>query len=311
MEGPTREPDEARRYEVNRTTLRAWCWGDAGAPPVLLAHGAFDHGRMFDDFAPRIADLGFRAVAIDVRGHGDSGRIASGHTWTPATLDLCELARVLADEAGTPGAPIGVIGHSMGGGMACTAAGTAPERFAWAVNMDGLGPPAANFSMPDPVEAATMAIDALERNAGRSAKVWPDRASMAARRGQTNIRLSPAWLDHLAYHGSQEIEGGFIWKFDPVFAYGLPDGFDLESILAGYGDVECPVLALCSTEQDGWTEVDVAEAQRRVECFPDARLVPIADSGHYVHIEQPDAVLAAIVEFLDEIGALPDRRTAS
>src|SRR4051794_8277492 len=39
-----REPDRAELVDVDRTTLRLWCWGDAAAPPVLLLHGAYDHG---------------------------------------------------------------------------------------------------------------------------------------------------------------------------------------------------------------------------------------------------------------------------
>ena len=99
---PFPEPERATFFEVNRTRLRAWCWGDPADPPVVLAHGGFDHGRMWDDFAPRLAALGFHAVAIDTRGHGDSGRISSGLMWSAATLDLCELARVLAPAARRP-----------------------------------------------------------------------------------------------------------------------------------------------------------------------------------------------------------------
>ena len=54
------EPDRAELVSVNRTELRLWCWGDATAPAVLLLHGAYDHGRMFDDLAPRVAALGYR-----------------------------------------------------------------------------------------------------------------------------------------------------------------------------------------------------------------------------------------------------------
>ena len=66
------EPDRAELVAVNRTQLRVWQWGDGSAPPVLFLHGAYDHGRMFDDLAPRVAALGYHAIALDFRGHGDS-----------------------------------------------------------------------------------------------------------------------------------------------------------------------------------------------------------------------------------------------
>ena len=82
------EPDRTLFADVNRTRLRLWSWGDQSAPPVVLVHGAFDHGRMFDDLAPRVAAMGFHAVAVDMRGHGDSGPLWSGNTWLQMNLDL-------------------------------------------------------------------------------------------------------------------------------------------------------------------------------------------------------------------------------
>ena len=54
-------------------------WGDPEAPPVLLAHGGFDFVRTFDVFAPLLADGGWRIVAWDQRGHGDSEHAALYH----------------------------------------------------------------------------------------------------------------------------------------------------------------------------------------------------------------------------------------
>ncbi|WP_436793782.1 alpha/beta fold hydrolase [Actinospongicola halichondriae] len=298
------EPDRARFIEVNRTRLRAWCWGDPTAPPVLLVHGAHDHGRMWDDFAPRFASLGFHAVAIDIRGHGDSGRLSSGMMWTAATLDLCEVARVLADEAGTPGTPIGMIGHSMGGGQALSAAGTAPDRFAWVVNLDGLGPPAEAFPEFDPVEGTTASLDQIAKVLGRPPRLWTSRAEMAARRGGINVRLPQRFLDHLVEHGTIEAEGGFVWKADPRFNLGVPDGFSIEMILAGYQDVTVPVLALMSSEDDAWTELSDAEVERRIAALPDARWRAVPDAGHYVHVENPDFVLAEVEAFLADLGVV-------
>ncbi len=294
------EPDRATFFEVNRTRLRAWCWGDPSDPPVVLVHGAHDHGRMWDDFAPRFAALGFHAVAIDVRGHGDSGRLSSGMMWSTATLDLCELARVLSPS----GEPIGMIGHSMGGGQVVTAAGTAPDRVAWIVNLDGLGPPPDAFAEPDLVAAATRSIDLIVRAATRPPKLWPSREAMAERRGSINVRLPKRFLDHLVEHGSTETEDGFVWKTDRTFDLGLPDGFSLDMVLASYPDVVAPVLALVSSEEDAWTDVHDDEVEERVALFADGRWCSVPDAGHYVHIEQPEFVLAQIESFLTDIGVI-------
>ena len=295
-------PDRATFFEVNRTSLRAWCWGDPAGPPVVLVHGAYDHGRTWDDFAPRLVELGFHVVAIDVRGHGDSARLSSGMAWSACTLDLCELARVLAP---TPGTPIGMIGHSMGGGQIVTAAATMPERFAWLVNLDGLGPPSEGFGYDDIVEMATRSLDEIDKFASSPPRPWASRDQLAERRGAINIRLPRPFLEHLVEFGTREVEGGFVWKWDPAFRTGVPDGFSLDLILAQYRHVAAPTLVLVSSEEDAWTEVHDEEAERRVAMFADGRVESVPGAGHYVHVEQPDFVVDRIIRFLDEIGARP------
>lgn len=295
-------PDRATFFDVNRTRLRAWCWGDPVAPTVVLVHGAYDHGRTWDTFAPRLVELGFHVVAIDVRGHGDSGRLSSGMAWNACTIDLCELARVLAP---APDTPIGMIAHSMGGGQILTAAATMPERFAWLVNLDGLGPPDEGFVQDDIVEVATRSLDEIDKFHGSPPRPWASRHLLAERRGAINIRLPRPFLEHLVEHGTREVEGGFVWKWDPAFRTGIPDGFSLDLILAQYGHVTAPTLVLVSSEEDAWTEVHDEEAERRVAMLADGRLESVPGAGHYVHIEQPDFVLDRITRFLDEIGALP------
>ena len=77
------QPDRANFVDLGRTIIRTWEWGDPTKPPVLLVHGGWDHGRMWDGLAPRIArQLNRHAVAVDVRGHGDSGRLPeAGPSW--------------------------------------------------------------------------------------------------------------------------------------------------------------------------------------------------------------------------------------
>jgi pimeloyl-ACP methyl ester carboxylesterase len=293
-------PDRAVFFDVNRTQLRAWCWGDPAAPPVVLVHGAYDHGRTWDAFAPRLVELGFHIVAIDARGHGDSGRLSSGMMWNAATIDLCELARVLS-----LGSPIGMIGHSMGGGQVLTAAATMPERFAWLVNLDGLGPPAEAFVEEDIVDRATRSLDEIDRFQSSPPRPWASREELVERRGAINVRLPRPFLEHLVEHGTSEIEGGYVWKWDPLFRTGVPDGFSLEFILAQYRHVTAPTLVLVSSEEDAWTEVHDEEAGRRVALLADGRLESVPGAGHYVHVEQPEFVLDRITRFLDQIGALP------
>src|SRR5262245_56841948 len=57
-------------------------WGNAGAPPLVLLHGIDRIAHTFDHVAPRFTDR-FHVIAMDLRGHGDSG-------WDPQARYLVE-----------------------------------------------------------------------------------------------------------------------------------------------------------------------------------------------------------------------------
>ncbi len=198
-----------------------------------------------------------------------------------------------------------MIGHSMGGGQILTAAATTPERFAWLVNLDGLGPPAEGVVHDGIVDVATRSLDEIDKFRTRPPRPWASRDQLVERRGAINVRLPHWFLEHLVEHGTREVDGGFVWTWDPAFRVGIPVGFSLDLILAQYRHVTAPTLVLVSFEEDAWTEVHDEEAQRRVAMLADGRLESVPGAGHYVHVEQPDFVLDRIVRFLDEIGALP------
>ena len=290
-----REPDRALFADVNRTRLRLWSWGDLDAPPVIMVHGAFDHGRMFDGLAPRVAALGYHAVAVDMRGHGDSGPLWSGNAWLQMNLDLGMLARHL-------GAPVGFIGHSFGGGQALCVAAAFPDEVKWIVNIDGLGPPPAAFEARDPVETTTNAFATIERLWERGPRQYPSREDMAERRRKINLRMSEEWAAHLVQHGSRPgRDGGYEWKFDPLFNVGLGGPFTIEMLLAEYRLVQCPVLAITGSEEDTWSDLTSRDIEQRLAAIGDARHVEVSGAGHYVHLEQPDVVVDCIGAFIEEI----------
>src|SRR5690242_12101473 len=71
-----RRPDRQRRVDANGVSIAVHEWGDAAAPPLLLAHGGMDFARTMDVFAPLLAADGWRVVSWDHRGHGDSEHAA-------------------------------------------------------------------------------------------------------------------------------------------------------------------------------------------------------------------------------------------
>jgi len=295
MTEPAPEPDRARFVELNRIRLRVWEWGAEGAPAIICAHGGHDHGRMWDGLAPRLAALGYRVAAPDLRGHGDSSRITTGHIWAASTLDLGLLARTLDP-------PVGFVGHSFGAGQVMWVAAVWPELARWVVSLDGLGPPKGAFTESDPVVMATDALAAMDRVLFGAPRPYASRAEMVERRRRANPRLPQPWLEHLVRHGSRPVEGGFVWKSDPNFNVGLPADFSHEHLRAEHALMTRPLLALTGGEHDTWSDLSPEEIDVRLANFADVRHHVIPGAGHYVHLEQPDAVMGRIEEFLAEVG---------
>ena len=250
---------------------------------------------MFDGLAPRIAALGYHVLAIDFRGHGDSGPLDTGFAWTLFHLDLALLIRHLG------GGPVGFVAHSFGGGQACGVAGVFPELVRWVVNIDGLGPPAASMSPPDQIPDAIQQSFARTDNALLSTRrPWASLEEMAAYRGRNNPRLPPEWVLHLVRHGAREVEGGWVWKADPMFGVGVPSEFNVAMLEVEMRHVQCPVLVLTGDQDDTWRDHDHEELDARVSWLR-ARHEVVAGTGHYVHIEDPDSVMAHIEAFVAEV----------
>ena len=289
-------PDRADLVSLNGTELRLWEWGDPSAPVVLCIHGAFDHGRMFDALAPRLVAAGYRVVAPDLRGHGDSGRLRHGQTWSASVLDIGMLFHRF-------GPSVGVIGHSMGGGQALDAAAVWPDEVSFVVNIDGLGPPVAGFDRPPLGEAAVGAFEHALKVAGRGARVFEDVEAMMAQRGAINYRLPEDWLRHLVNYGSVEVEGGRRWKWDTQFNVGMPDGFVPEISFAQFERVTVPVLALTGGEDDMWSEMSEDEIAYRMAKLPLGEHHVVPGGGHYLHLEVPEIAWNHIAEFIGRVDA--------
>jgi pimeloyl-ACP methyl ester carboxylesterase len=98
--------------------------GPANGRPVLLVHGWGSSVYSFSENIPALADGGFRAIAIDLPGHGLSDKPLDEHAYTTASL-----AAVVVDVATALGVPrFALVGHSMGGALALRIAQTGGSR---------------------------------------------------------------------------------------------------------------------------------------------------------------------------------------
>ena len=104
--------------------VRVVVTGSPDAPPVLLLHGWGCSAYTWRHFAQPLSDAGWRAVAIDLRGHGLSDRPDDPTKYQRSQM-VSHLAATM-DALGIASAPI--VAHSMGGAVAMGLALESPER---------------------------------------------------------------------------------------------------------------------------------------------------------------------------------------
>lgn len=95
-------------------------WGSADPEGVVCIHGVAQHGGVFEELGKRLAANGHSVVAVDLRGHGESGNEPPWNLDTHVH-DVEETVRGLGVERVT------WVGHSFGGLIAAALAAAAPE----------------------------------------------------------------------------------------------------------------------------------------------------------------------------------------
>jgi pimeloyl-ACP methyl ester carboxylesterase len=289
-------PERTRDVSSLGIRLRLHEWGDPAAAPVLLAHGMFDHGRGFDTLAPLLAER-FHVVALDARGHGDSGW-ADAYSWVTDLADIGSVLRAL-------GRPAHLVGHSKGGGQATDTACHLPELVRQVVNIDGFGPSPEGFRPPG-FETDTRSIPErfagfLDRRRVEEERAWRPYASLdelVARRRRMNPRLSPEWLRHFLFHGSREVEGGFVWKVDPLAAGGFGP-FKPEWIAPFWRRLRAPMLAVIGSERDTWGPLPEPLLAERLAHVPRLERATVQGAGHFVHMERPRETAELLLAWLE------------
>jgi pimeloyl-ACP methyl ester carboxylesterase len=288
-------PERSRFFRSDGLRLRVHEWGDPSTAPLLLLHGAFDHGRGFDLLAPLLASR-FRVIALTSRGHGDSEWVDS-YAWENDVADAVNLLRSL-------GRPAHLVGHSRGGGQATDAALWAPQCVRQLVNMDGFGPPPEGFAPPGveldrrpPPPRFRDYLDRRRKAAGRGWRPYPSLEDLVVRRRQQNPRLSREWLRYFLYHGARQVEGGWVWKTDPEFAGGFGP-WRPEWIGPRWKGLRMPMLAMVGSEPDSW-RLDDAVAAQRLANVPQLERATVASAGHFIHMERPREVADVLLGFLE------------
>ena len=243
---------------------------------AALVHGGAAHSRWWDHVAPQLA-IERRVVALDLSGHGDSGRRSQYDldTWASEVLEV-------AEHAGISGPPT-VIGHSMGGFVTLRAAGLFGTALAGAVAIDS---PVRDFTPEEKAARELRAFGPLRVYRSQGAAI----AGFHTIPDDGRPRL-PFVVSHVAETSIRKVDGGWSWKFDPrIFARAeLPP-----TLLAR---LDCRVALFRGEHGLLSQQMSDVMYDRLGRVAP---VIEIPDAGHHVMLDQPLAFVTGIRALLSD-----------
>ena len=130
---PAMKPSESHFHDIRGLRYHVRTWGAPGSPVMFLLHGWMDVSASFQ-FLVDAFSRDWHVVAPDWRGFGLTQWAGEGYWFPDYYADLDALLDLYQ-----PGAPVHLVGHSMGGVIACTYAGIRPERVSRVVSLEGFG----------------------------------------------------------------------------------------------------------------------------------------------------------------------------
>lgn len=250
---------------------------------LIFLHPSSGYGRMWQDTAAHLPP-NFDVYALDLRGHGDSGRPDGEYSAEELARDL----KVFVDKLGL--GRVVVAGHSLGGRVALYFAALFPEATAGLVMV--AGPHLSNFYQ---TRDAVRTVYTQSYKTMVSETAFPSRdAALAYLRTLRPNDTEAALLHRVEYNFTHAADGSLTAKYDPVrVAEGLTHQLiDLKRQAAA---VRCPTAFVRGT---GSAEMTPAAA-KDVAKFWSGTSVDIysVEAKSNLQIENPSALAAAIAEF--------------
>ena len=289
------KPSRSRFVSVRGLRYHLREWGEPGAPRLVLLHGWMDVSASFQ-FVVDALGRDWHVLAPDWRGFGLSEKGPGDCYWFPDYLG--DLDAILGEAS--PDLPASLVGHSMGGNVALMYAGVRPARVGAVVNLEGFG-----LKDSQPAQAPgryARWLDELMSPPG--ARRYASVAEVAERLRRNNPRLDQPRASFLAEHWSRRtVQGDYEIVGDPAHKIVNPVLYRWPEVAACWAAIACPVLWVEATDTDAhrWAG-DADEIGRRVEALKSVEVARVADAGHMLHHDQPQAVARLIEDFVGRVG---------
>ena len=289
---PAMRHSESLFFDIRGLRYHVRHWKGKAERKIFLLHGWMDVSASFQFLVDAMAP-DWDVYAPDWRGYGLTAWSGSDNYWFPEYLG--DLEAVL--ERIQPEAPVNLVGHSLGGNVGGLYAGIRPERIARFVNLEGFGMPLTRPEQAPKRYARWM--DELRENHGW--RPYADYAALADRLQKNNPRLNRERAEFLARHWGKDAEqGGVILRSDPAHKLVNATLYRLDEARACWERVTAPVLWVDAAESETITRMKLtpADLAERRGTFKNLSYHTVANAGHMLHHDQPEAVAKLIEDFL-------------
>ncbi len=243
-----------------------------GGPLVICVPGLGDMRQQYRFLKPKLVAAGFRVVTMDLPGHGQSS--VDWPAYSPALVgaDIVAMVRHLGASQAF------VVGNSMAGGSAVWAAAEIPDRIAGIVLIDP-------FTRVIPTSSFLMAFLKVAMMRPWGPSFW------SIYYGSLYKTAPPADLDsyRTALVANLKEPGRIEATKALIFASQAP-------CEARIPDVHAPALVVMGTRDSDFDD-PAAEADWVATHLHGKKLM-VDGAGHYPHVEYPEVVAPAVIDFV-------------
>jgi rifampin ADP-ribosylating transferase len=257
------------RLATDITTVVSDRGDSGGSPPVLLLHSWAASRRSFAALLP-LLPARTRALAVDLRGHGDADKPAAGYELPALAADVVGVLDALGLRRAV------LVGASSGGYVAQQVAVTAPQRVAGLVLAGA----------PHDLRGRPPFVDELARISDPVDPVWV-RSFLS---GFTDLDRLPSWYVDLMVEDALRLPAP-IWG--ATFS-----GLNTSRPPTDIGTITVPTLVI-SGARDGLLGRDQTTAL--LSAVPGAEWIEYPDTGHLVLEEQPARLAADVASFFETL----------
>ena len=265
--------------------LAADSYGTPNRGTVLLAHGGGQTRHAWAKTGERLAAAGWRAVALDLRGHGDSGWSPTGdYRMHRFAADIVRVADQLGGKPALVGASLGGIAGMMVETLVAPATFSSLTLVDITPRMESDGVAKVMGFMSARVADG---FASLEEAADTIASYMPSRPRRTDLTGLgKNLRQHP--------------DGRYRWHWDPRFVTSVMESRDthsMEDFRTRVGDISIPVHLIRGRMSE---LVSQEAAQEFLTMLPQATFTDVENAGHMVAGDRNDAFIEAVVGFLSQ-----------